>query len=67
MHMAATTIGMAKHDTQAIQNSGIELEDLKSEVAPILAGMGTGTLEKHTLLPHLQGWRQLNHYVTQSQ
>jgi hypothetical protein len=42
-------IGMAKHDTQAIQNSGIELEDLKSEVAPILTGMGTGISEKRTL------------------
>jgi hypothetical protein len=34
-------IGMAKHDT--------ELEDLKSEVTPILADMGTGISEKRTL------------------
>jgi hypothetical protein len=51
--MAATTIGMAKHDTgvswQAIENSGTDFGDLKLEVTPILTSMGTGTSEKRTL------------------
>jgi hypothetical protein len=42
-------IDMTRHDTRVIQISGIESEDLKSEVIPILTDIDIGISEKHIL------------------